>query len=147
LADPPDTSPADPPEPTALVRVTPPISRNQPRSSAVDWSRRCRPAFLRLGPGQGPGRRPGEVRCPPTHGSREPDPAEAGEGPEFATSRLVDATVQRWPELKRESVWRITNRDQRRSRGGRPISLIKVLPAVVRRATADEGSASVLPEC
>jgi site-specific DNA recombinase len=68
---------------------------------------------------------------------------EAGEGPEFATSRLIDVTLQRWPELKRDSVWRIINKDLCRSRGGRPISLVKVRPAVVRRATADEAAASV----
>ena len=66
----------------------------------------------------------------------------AGEGPEFPTGRLVDETLQRWPDLKRDTVWRIINKDMCRSRGGRPISLVKVRQAVVRRATAEEVAAS-----
>lgn len=67
----------------------------------------------------------------------------AGEGPEFRTERLVDATLQRWPELNRESVWRIINKHLCRSTVGRPISLVKGRQAVVRRATSDEAAASV----
>ena len=58
----------------------------------------------------------------------------AGEGPEFPTAHLVDETLQRWPELKRDTVWRIINKDMCRSRGGRPISLVKVRKAVVKAA-------------
>lgn len=63
-----------------------------------------------------------------------------GLGPEISIPELIDEVLKSWPDLKRDSVRRIIDKDMCRSRGGRPISLVKGPNMVVRRATAEESS-------